>query len=235
VQLDKTILFLWLSKIVYSIKFAELFLKVDRKIPDSDPIMTKDYLEGSYALHVMLQGVWRGIDFGFRKPAYSVLVVNLHSFEETKFNFSDNLYSNTVCFQLGTAGVIAALQDFGVITSSYGRYVEAVSGCKLHPIQFDELFAKVTYQSRLIENVPFYQFVVSENSNLPIQVNVLNSPIVKNWNQADYYDSLSFYLSAWSNIKLEFLPPDKVTTFMTDENNNLLLLNADGSLANTSK
>lgn len=237
VELDKTKLFLWLAKIVYAIKFKELFLKLDRKDSNNSlTIMTKDYLEGSYALHVMLQGVWKGIDFETSVSGHSVLVVNLHLLKKLEFNFADNLHAHTICLQLGDVGIIAALQDFDVTAKTYGRYVDAVDGRKLHPIQFDELFAKVTYQSLLIENVPFYQFVVDKNVSLPIRVFVLNNPHIREWNQEEYFDFFRSYMRVWGEkVKLEFHPPDKVTTFMADEYNNLRLVKADGSLIDISE
>ena len=48
---------------------------------------------------------------------------------------------------MGDIGLLVSLEDGGLTAESYGRFVAQVAGRKLHPIQFDELTAKVTYQS----------------------------------------------------------------------------------------
>ena len=54
---------------------------------------------------------------------------------------------------MGEVGVIVAFEDCGINADSFGRYVKELAGRKLSPIQFNELYAKVLYQTQLIEKM----------------------------------------------------------------------------------
>jgi hypothetical protein len=225
--LDPTLIFLWVSKIVYAIKFKELFLRAQLSDPDSDNIFNEEYVQGANALHAMMQGVIRGLKLLHNNPIFSVLVLNLHEIEKEPFGFMDDIYSHVVSMHIGEVGIIVGLQDFGFLHQTYGKnYVEVVNGKKLHSIQFSELFAKCVYQSHRIENVPLYEFHTKiDDPKSPIGVRVVNSPIIRDWNQNEYYGVLSsIFASLHPTVELEFVPPDRVTTFMEDENKEPLLL-----------
>ena len=193
-QLPPLTIYQWVGKIVYGIMRKELGLLRDRRDRDSGPIMPQEILEDFSNLHLFLQSVRQPFVFPDAEP-FSVLVVNLHSDEED-YHFCDNLVHLIAAFRLNDVGLIVTLQDAGVIANTYSWYVEEVAGRQLHPIQFEELYAKCLYQMSLFTRTPKFVIAVNDNPAIPTSVNTLPiaglnaKPILDEWDQAEYSLSL---------------------------------------------
>lgn len=154
------------------------------------------------------------------------------------YDFRDNLHLMVVGLRSNDVGIIVALQDAGLISDTYGRYVAEVDGRKLVPIQFDELLARVYYQISLLTRVP--RFVTGAHADISNPVNVhmlplagLNSAsVVEEWNQEHYAHYLAAVLSrSQPHFTLDqlYVPPNQVMTWMSDPEGNLTFFNPDGS------
>lgn len=106
-------------------------------------------------------------------------------------------------------------------------YVSKVAGRKLHPIQFDELYAKVTYQVSLVEGgVTYLTSQVTEGQH-PARTDVLGGGSLREWSQEDFSQVLCAHVSAWLKSKGKdtqwFAPPNLVPTWMIADTGELLL------------
>lgn len=238
-QLSPLTIFQWAGKIFYGILRKELSLLVDRRDRDGGTIVPPDLLQGYSTLHLFLQSIRRPFTFQQGDP-FSALVVNLHSRDgEGDYYFCDSLHHMIVAIRTRDIGFIVTLQDAGIISDTYGRYVRDVAGRKLMPIQFDELYVKCLYQMRLFTRVPKFLAATSNHDpDAPTTVHMLpigglgGGPVVEEWVQADYAEVLSAFLQRlYPTIDASqlFVPPSHVMTWMTDPEGNLLLLDSEGN------
>lgn len=226
-------IFYWAAKIFYGILRKELSLLVDQSDPEKGSILPEKLVQTYDNLHTFMQGIRRSMDFIGPLP-FSVLVANLHDLGNgNNYDFRDNIICQTLSIRSGEVGIIVALADAGINNQSYSRYLDEVNGRKLHPIQFDELFAKVTYESHRLLTVPFFTVAANKNKNLPIQVitHLPSGIIMKDRDQEEYAHLLASVLADWG-IPDEglFVPPNLVHTFMSNEDGSLKFIDQDGSL-----
>lgn len=229
-QLDDLVLFQWCGKIFWGLLFKEMSLAVDRKDPGKGTIMTEDFLSKLDVMHGLLQSVYRPFEFPSGKP-FSVLVANLYELPEPDhFHFHDNLFLLTFGIRFGNVGIIVAIEDTGINDESYGKYLEDVAGRKLHPVQFDELFAKVTYNAKRLKRTPKYMFALPEDENEKVQFVSLplgglsQGSVVEEWDQEEFAHLLATIWRKWGfDFDELFEPPNLVRSWMQDENGDLLL------------
>jgi len=229
--LDRHLLYLWVGKIFYGILRKEITLAADRSQPGSGTILPASTLEGFSNLHMFLQGIRGNHRFSGDAP-YSVLVCNLHALSPPMdYCFRDNSVYMTVAMRMGEVGIIVVFEDAGLTTRSYGRYVLKVNGRELHPLQFDELYAKVTYQASLIENGLSYITSKVDGDGTLTRTVVIDRIVLRNWSQEEFAHALQLHVSDWLDGKGQnvtwFTPPNLVPTWMTDESGELLLMSAE--------
>jgi len=203
VKLDKVRLFQWLGKIFYGILRKEVTLLHDRRSDSGQTILTVDWLEELRTLHLFLQSIRRPMSFNDGYP-FSVLVVNLHEIgNEMNYSFRDAIHPLVASLRTGTVGFIVAFEDAGLSQGSYGRYINDVGGRKLHPIQFDELFAKVTYQASLMTRTPKFISSIPLDQDGEISISMLplaglsSVPLLREWDQRDFAEDFAQVLESW--------------------------------------
>lgn len=232
-ELDKSTWYLWAGKIFYGILRKEFTLIHDRKKESETTIISKEALESFSNLHLFLQAIRQKVIFQEPLP-YSILICNLHDLgDKRNYFFRDNLSAFTLSIRIGDVGVIVAFQDAGLINDTFARYVKEVDGHKLHPIQFDELYAKVSYQINLIDRPPKFLISSHVDGNEPASVHMVSSAsYIRQWEQEEFAHVLLANVKNWlhedTSIENIFVQPDLLQTWMTDEAGNLLFLNAAG-------
>lgn len=231
-------LYQWAGKIFYGILRKELRLYADLKNTNAGTIIPQDLIESFSSLHLFLQSIRR--PFVFRDgDHFSSLVVHMHHGDEIgSYDFRDNLHLMVVGLRSNDVGIIVALQDAGLISDTYSRYVADVDGRKLVPIQFDELFAKVYYQISLLTRVPKFITGTQTDISKPVNVHMLpisglsSIPVVEEWDQEHYAHCLAVELSRTHphfTIDQLYVPPNQVMTWMNDPEGNLTFFHPDGS------
>ncbi len=224
---DGRLWFLWAGKIFYGILRTELHLLEDRSAPAGGTIVPERLLKTLSTLHLFLQGIRQRHDFA-GDPPYSVLICNVHDLGKTNGYFMrDSLAYLTLSIRMGEVGVIVVFEDHGLTTDSYGRYVSEVGGRKLHPLQFDELYAKVRYQASLVENRPHYQTAYDTNGERTAKTDVFSNLFLREWSQEEYSEVLRIQVQGWmvpsSQSQIWFTPPNLVPTWMANPDGTLLL------------
>lgn len=223
-EIDPQMLFLWGAKIIYGIIRKNLSLPLDQSQPEKGSLLSKKFAKSYHDLHCFMQGIRRPMEFIGPLP-FSVLVANLHDLGYGRdFGFRDSLVSQTLCIRSGEVGIIIALADAGFNDHTYSRYLQEVDGRKIHPIQFDELFAKVTYQSHRLVSSPYFTVSANKDKSVPIQVvpHLPSNPVIKDWDQREFADYLETAMEKW-NLPIDsfFVPPDRVHTFLTSHDGSL--------------
>lgn len=220
--------YLWAGKIFYGILRKELSLLLERSNQNGGTIVTKEILESFSNLHLFMQG-FRGRHKFIGEVPYSVLICNLHEFGSS-YDFRDNLPLFTLAIRMGEIGIIVSFEDGGLMRESYGKYVEEVGGRKLHPIQFYELYAKVSYQVKLRQRPVSYltQSHVDGRDTASTEV-VSASTLLDDWDQKEFIELLRFHVSNWlsDESQVAFAPPDRVSSWMVNDKGELLLLSRD--------
>lgn len=227
-SLNPHLWYLWAGKLYFGILRKELNLKRERSDPSSGSIVREEGLKSLRSLHLFLQGI-RGKHEFVGEPPYSVLVCNLHDLGSSRsYSFQDNLAYMTLSIRMGEVGVIVSFEDVGLTTSSYGRYVHDVNHNKLHPVQFDELYARTTYQLSRIENSINYQTEFAVDGERGARTSVSGVPYLREHSCKELAEVLRAHLSQWVKRPTEgeaewHVSPDLAPTWMTGENGELLL------------
>lgn len=227
-SLDPYLWYLWAGKLFYGILRKELSLICNRAKPDEGSIVSESLVKSFSNLHLFLQGIRRQHEFT-SEPPYSVLVCNLHDLASPRnYGFRDNLVHMTVSVRMGEIGLLVSLEDGGLTTDSYGRFVGQVAGRKLHPIQFDELTAKVAYQVALLEGAVTYFSTKVLGTTEPVKTIVYRGGYVHEWSYEEYSHVLRAHVAGWLSEKVAndtqwFVPPNLVSTWMTGPDGQLRL------------
>lgn len=216
--------YLWAGKIFYGVLRKELSLLSDRSDPKKGTIVTNEVLESFSNLHLFLQGVRGKHYFPYDVP-YTVLICNLHD-TSNSFDFRDDFFQFSMAIRMGEVGVIISFEDGGLIGETYGRYVAQVNGRKLHPVQFIELYAKACYMNSLRKKGLSYVTASNIEGRGPASTIVQNSSTaIRDWNQEEFAALLQLHLG--DNIKVEFQPPDLVSTWLAEPDGSLMIKTFD--------
>ncbi|MCH7840191.1 MAG: hypothetical protein IID38_08155 [Planctomycetes bacterium] len=134
------------------------------------------------------------------------------------WDFRDELNTMCIACRLGTVGLVAVLQDGGAQMPWFP--LMKLQRRRLHPTQFTEVIAQVTYRATLFNRIPKYLIADGD----PITVNQMplgglsGKPLYEDWNQHHYAQ----ILCEITGVTMDHLfhPPDQVMT---------LLRNSDGT------
>ncbi len=189
--------YLWAAKLFFGLLRKELNLRRDQVNPKAGNIVSDAGLKSFSSLHLFLQGIRERHSFSGRTP-YSVLVCNLHDLGgHLSYSFHDNLMYMTLAIRMGSVGIIVALEDCGLTEETYGRYVREVGGRKLHPAQFDELYARVSYQVSLIQSSVTYVTAFDVAGHRSATTDVVGAVWTREWVSDEWMEVASAHLAQW--------------------------------------
>lgn len=227
-SLDPRLWCLWAGKLYFGILRKELNLRRERSNLSARSIVQEEGLNSFRSLHLFLQGI-RGKHEFIGEVPYSVLVCNLHDLGGSRsYSFRDSLAYMTLSIRMGDVGVLVSFEDHGLTTSSYGRYVHDLNHRKLHPLQFDELYARATYQVSLIESSVNYLTEFDVDGARVARTSVYGTPHLRERSNEELAEVLRAHLSHWVKRPTEgevqwHVLPDLVPTWMTGENGDVLV------------
>ena len=236
-KLDKFLIFQWIAKIFYGLLFKELSLRFERSDPTQGFITDPELLSGLRTLHTFLQSIRMPFEFSGFHP-WSIFMVETHSYGDTRdFDYHDEIFTLTFSIRMGEIGIIACLEDNGAQEEIFSDYFEKFKGVKLHPTQFDELVAKVTYKAHLMNRVPKYTMMLpkKEGEKVIVLASSLQGfstlPIFDDWNQRDY---AAYLTMQWNKYGMRFedifREPNMVMSNLINEDGTTKILDADGYL-----
>ncbi len=190
--LDETILFQWAGRIVYGLFYLEMVGEWNRHREMKKRFTIDAILKYRISwFHLMLQSVVEPISFGEKKP-WSILVFPL-KYSADILSYRDDVINLLFQFGVNGFGFIVCFQDSGVIKQEQREIVEKIKGHTLHPIQFEELYARFHYTADLLQYRP--RFEIEEQGNgsvitaLPVEQTDPDIPLFGFW-QDDFYARL---------------------------------------------
>lgn len=234
-KLDELVIYQWILKIFYGILFKELSLNSDITVPNSVKIFTPKLLEEYMSLHIFLQSLRLNFRFEGFTP-WSIIILKSHSYEDKKdFDYHNNIFSLTTSIRMGEICIFSCLEDRGAHKEIFADYYDSFKSNPIHPLQFDELSAQITYHNTLLNRTPKFLTIQSENENDYVVVSpplqgYTTAPIYDDWNPEEYCKFLHYNWKKWG-IKKEDILLESGThlTFLEKEDGSINILDKDGN------
>ncbi|TAH02990.1 MAG: hypothetical protein EAZ15_04130 [Sphingobacteriales bacterium] len=225
IQLPQLDLFLWAGKIVYGIIFKELQAAIKQyNVTKSEFNMSQGLIHKFTALHQMLQAITSPITFDDFKP-WSIFLCKVYN-PENEFTYRDEINTLTFSLRMNDFGLIINLQDNGVNQQYHQQTWDKIAHKTLHPIQFEELCARVFYSAYLFNRLPEYHIMPTEShvfiEAMPLQ-GMKAKPIFDEWQNKVYGQVLENFWKRWGFLHLEIIKnPQHPLSFLFDEEEDFL-------------
>ena len=213
-------LFMWAGKIVYGIIFKELQTAIKQQQASADGFNMSQGLIHKFAnLHQMLQALISPIVFEEFKP-WSIFLYKVNN-PEGEFTYRDEINTLTFSLRMKDFGLIINLQDNGVNQIYHKEICDKIQKQTLHPVQFEELCARVFYSAYLFNRLPEYHTIQTETEifmdAMPLR-GMNAKPIFDDWQNKVYGQVLENFWKRWGFLHLEIIKnPQHPLSFLIDE------------------
>ena len=217
--LDSHDLFLWLGRMVYGTLFHEMSKEKVRLAKFDKELSVSPFLKERFGLfHLMLQSIIIPMEFTGKNP-WSITVVR-HKFSADIMNYRDDTVN--LMFQLGLKdfGIIASLHDNEVVADHQKAILEKIGDHVLHPVQFEELYARFHYSNYLLQYEPEYIIEKNEDGlkieSLAVTENA-NRPLFGFWDEDTFASVLAGYWTVYGIEKKNILKfPNPILSYLED-------------------
>ena len=194
-SLDEELLFQWTGRMVYGLLYYEMLYERDRLLKQGEDFELSASLKERFGyFHLMLQSIIEPVTFVGKRP-WSIAVFPL-KYSSDIFSYRDDTINLMFSFGVNGFGFIACLQDNGVIGERQKELLDKIKGHVLHPVQFEELYARFHYSDYILQYKPEYKI---ENHDHGVTVEALpieatpNRPIFGFWDEDIFAQLLSNY------------------------------------------
>lgn len=219
--LDETLIFQWVAKTIYGMIFKEIQTAVIQQRNSAEGFnMSQGLIHKFSMLHQMLQSVIQPVEFENFKPFSLFICPMLNS--EQEFFYRDEINTLTFSLKMKDFGLLMNLQDNGANKIYHQDLWEKMEGKTLHPIQFEELCAKVFYSAYLFNRLPEYHIIQAEGTffiePMPLR-GMISKPIFDDWQFKTYGQVLENFWKPWGFLLLEIIKnPDEPLSYILDDN-----------------
>jgi hypothetical protein len=202
--LDQEVLFQWTGRMVYGLLYYELLYEKDRMLAKGEELVLSATLKKRFGyFHLMLQSIIKPISFIGKKP-WSIAVFPL-KYSSDILSYRDDPINLMFSFGVNGFGFIACLQDNGVIGEKQKDLLDKMEGHVLHPIQFEELFARFHYSDYILQYSPEYK-IKNEDNRITMEIETGGKqPLFGLWNNDIFSQLLSNYWQVYGIEKEEIL------------------------------
>ncbi len=206
-KVDDILLFQWIGRIVYGVLYHEMSLEKKRMIKYNKDFEVSPFLKERYGnFHLMLQSLISPISFSEKRP-WTISLFQL-KYSADIFSYRDDAVN--LMFQLGINGFgfVAALQDNGAIGEKQAEVLEKIKGHVLHPIQFEELYARFHYSEYIFQYQPQYEISKTEDGIFIEAVPIVadqNRPLFGHWDDDMFAQVLANYWQVYGIEKKDIL------------------------------
>lgn len=199
VSLDQELLFQWTGRMVYGLLYYEMLYERDRLIRQVDEFSLSAALRERFGhFHLMLQSLTEPVSFVGKKP-WSIIVFPL-KYSSDIFSYRDDAINLMFSFGVNGFGFIACLQDNGAIGEKEKELLDKMEGHVLHPIQFEELYARFHYSDYILQHKPEYK-IESKDAGITVEALPIaataHKPIFGFWDEDIFAQLLSNYWSVY--------------------------------------
>lgn len=219
--LDEDLIFLWVAKTVYGVIFKEIQVAIKQQHTYDDGFnMSQGLIHKFQMLHNMLQKVNQPVAFEDFKP-YSLFICPVKNVEN-EFAYRDEINTLSFSLRIKDFGILISLQDNGANKKYHGELWGKIAGKKLHPIQFEELCAKLFYSAYLFNRLPEYHIIPTGDQifieAMPLQ-GMNAKPIFDDWQVKVYGQVVENFWKRWGFLLLEIIKnPEKPVSYLLDDN-----------------
>lgn len=205
--LDDVLLFQWTGRMVYGLLYYEMVYERDRLLKKGEDFELSAALRERFGnFHLMLQSVIEPISFIGKKP-WSIVVFPL-KYSADIFSYRDDAVNLMFSFGVNGFGFIACLQDNGVIMEKQKEILQKIEGHVLHPLQFEELFARFHYSDYIMQYKPEYE-VIDQDDKITIEVKDAKPELFGFWNEDIFAQLLANYWQVYGITKEHILQPQR--------------------------
>jgi hypothetical protein len=206
--LDQELLFQWTGRMVYGLLYYEMLYERDRLLGQGKEFDLSPTLKERFGhFHLMLQSIVEPVFFVGKKP-WSIAVFPL-KYSADIFSFRDDTVNLMFSFGVNGFGFIACLQDNGVIGEKQKEILDKLEGHVLHPIQFEELYARFHYSDYILQYKPEYS-IESQDNGIAIEVKTAGKqPLFGFWDEDIFAQLLSNYWQVYGIEREDILRPQK--------------------------
>lgn len=219
-NLDEDLLFLWVAKTVYGVIFKEIQVAIKQQNTYAEGFnMSQGLIHKFGMLHSMLQKINQPVVFEDFKP-YSLFVCPVIN-EENEFAYRDEINTLSFSLRMKNFGILICLQDNGANKKYHEELWDKIKGKKLHPIQFEELCAKLFYSAYLFNRLPEYHIIPTSDEifieAMPLQ-GMNAKPIFDDWQFKTYGQVLENFWKRWRFLLLVIIKnPEKPLSYLLDD------------------
>ncbi|TFC45922.1 hypothetical protein [Cryobacterium shii] len=150
--LDRRDLFIWLGKIYYGLLYKESLRPRFVKEQAGERLVPESQLQSVSFHHFLLQSAGGFVSWEPEGPGPA----SFHFFEcldddepGRRFDYMDDIYVPIIGLRMGRIGVVCILQDWGRSEGVQQLQLNAARGMKLHPTQFREVYARLSYMTKV--------------------------------------------------------------------------------------
>ena len=198
-ELDEQIIFLWTSRMVYGMLYYEMQYESNRKLRLREHFNLSATLRERFGnFHLMMQSMVEPISFVGQKP-WSIALFPL-KYSADIFSYRDDTINLLFQFGVNGFGLIACLQDNGIIKEKHQDLLDKMKGHVLHPLQFEELYARFHYSDYILQYKAEFKI---ENTDQGITIEAIpitdkeNRPIFGLWDNEIFAQLLTNYWSVY--------------------------------------
>lgn len=219
-NLNPDLLFLWVAKTVYGVIFKEIQVAIRQQHTYAEGFnMSQGLIHKFSMLHTMLQQLNHELVFENFKP-YSLFLCPVKN-AENEFAYRDEINTLSFSLRIKDFGLLLCLQDNGANKVYHQDLWAKIEGKTLHPIQFEELCAKVFYSAYLFNRLPEYQVITTDDAiyleTMPLR-GMSAKPIFDDWQFKTYGQVAENFWKRWGFLLLEIIKnPDKPMSFLLDD------------------
>ncbi|MBS7565803.1 hypothetical protein KHS38_15455 [Mucilaginibacter sp. Bleaf8] len=205
--LDPLLLFQWAGKLLYGIIFNEIQAGIRQQHAQGESFTISQALSHKFShLHLMLQSLNLPLIFDEFMP-YSVFVYKVNN-AENDFGYRDEINTLTFSLRLNDFGIIICLQDNGANGRYHRDLYEQWQNRTLHPIQFEEMNARVFYSAFLFNKLPEYS-VLPVGNDIYLEAMSLRGtggkPTFDFWQNKTYGQVLENFWKKWGFVLFEII------------------------------
>lgn len=195
-ELDELVLFQWSGRIVYGLLYLEMMgeWEHNQELGKSFDFSAK-LRDRMGKFHHMLQSLIEPVRFGERKP-WSIVTFPL-KYSADILSFRDDIINLLFQFGVNGFGFVVCFQDNGIVKETEKELVDKIKGHTLHPVQFEELYARFHYRVDLLQYIPQHRLHINgeeiEIESLPVEQTDPELPLYGIWTDDFYARLLSNY------------------------------------------
>ena len=220
-DLNEDLLFLWTAKTVYGVIFKEIQVAIKQQNTYAEGFnMSQGLIHKFGMVHSMLQKINKPVVFEDFKP-YSLFICPVNN-AENEFAYRDEINTLSFSLRIKDFGILICLQDNGANKKYHEELWNKIKGKELHPIQFEELCAKLFYSAYLFNRLPEYHIIPTDEEifieAMPLQ-GMNAKPIFDDWQFKIYGQVVENFWKRWGFLLLEIIKnPEKPVSYLLDDN-----------------